>query len=404
MKSALDKLECLFCRKEFPLDIFLPFCPDCGEPLLVARTSARKSFHWNEKTALETFKDFLPLETINPDLTLGEGDTPLIELVRLREKFRLPLIYAKNESSNPTASFKDRGTAVAVQKAVSLGCKKIGTVSTGNMAGSTAAYAAKAGLKSVIFVKEDTTREKILAAGVYGPVIVKVKGDYGQLFRKSFDIGRANIIYFMNSVDPFRIEGYKLTSYEIFFQLNGGIPDYVIVPVSAGGHLIGLMRGFADLKGLGVAPKLPLFIGVQAKGCSPLPRAFSQRKTNFAIFPNPHTIAHAISNPNPPGGRLVLKMIRENGGRLIAVSDEEILRAQKDLAEDEGLFCDPASATTFAGIRQLDRARMFKADDRIVLILTGSGLKTLEDLAYTRIPYRTITLNQLEKKISNVIS
>jgi len=372
--------------------------------LLAAGTTARKSFHLDKKTALETFKDFLPLESINPDLSLGEGDTPLIQLVRLRKKFRLPLIYAKNESSNPTASFKDRGTALAVQKAVSLGIKKIGTVSTGNMAGSTAAYAAKAGLKSIIFVKEDTSRGKILAARVYGPVVVKVKGDYGQLFRKSFDIGRANGIYFMNSVDPFRIEGYKLTSYEIFFQLDAGIPDYIIVPVSAGGYLIGLMRGFADLKGLGVAPKLPLFIGVQAKGCSPLARAFARGQSRFVRFPNPQTVAHAISNPNPPGGRLVLNMIRENGGRIIAVSDEEILWAQKDLAEDEGLFCDPASATTFAGIRQLDRARMFKADDRIVLILTGSGLKTLEDMASPRVPCRTISINQLEKKVASVIS
>jgi len=399
----MEKLECVFCDKRYPVDVFNPFCPDCAEPLLVSGPKKKRIFHLDEKLAIRMFRDFLPLETTDPGLSLGEGDTPLLKLGRLMTKFNLPLVLAKNETVNPTASFKDRGSVVAVHKAISLGIKKIGTISTGNMAGSTAAYAAKARLKSVIFVKEDTTKEKILSAGIYGPVLVKVKGDYGQLFRKSFEIGRKYGIYFMNSVDPFRIEGYKVTGYEIFLQLDARALDYIFAPVSAGGHLIGLMRAYLDLKEDGFIQKMPVFVGVQAKGCSPLAHAFARRCTTFLRFPNPQTIAHAISNPNPPGGNIVLKMIRENKGMMLSVTEAEILKAQALLAEYEGLFCDPASATVLAGLLQLSKKSKLKMRDRIVLIITGSGLKTIEDLDAGKIDYHEASVESLEKKVANVL-
>lgn len=283
----MEKLECLFCLKKYPADVFSPFCPDCGEPLLVAQPEKRRTFHPGKRLAIELFRDFLSLPNIDPGLSLGEGDTPLLELAALADKFGLPRLFAKNESVNPTGSFKDRGTVVAVHKAVDLGLKKIGTISTGNMAGSTAAYAAKAGLKSFIFVKENTTREKILSAGIYGPSLIKVRGDYGALFRKSFEIGKKHGIYFMNSVDPYRIEGYKVTGFEIYFQLGAKAPEYIFVPVSAGGHLIGLMHAFLDLRQEGLIRKMPVFVGVQASGCAPLARAFARGKSAFSIFPNP---------------------------------------------------------------------------------------------------------------------
>jgi len=399
----MEKLECIFCKKKYPLDVFSLFCSDCGEPLLVSGLKKKRAFYFKEESAVRIFKDFLPLSKIEARCGLGEGDTPLTPLFRLRQKFNLPSLYAKNETVNPTASFKDRGSVVAVQKAISLGVKKIGTISTGNMAGSTAAYAAKAGLKSFIFVKEDTSKEKILSAAIYGPVLIKVKGDYGLLFRKSFEIGRKHGIYFMNSVDPFRIEGYKVTGFEIFFQLDARLPQYIFVPVSAGGHLIGLMRAFLDLRQESLIKELPTFVAVQARGCSPLARAFAREKTKFARFPNPYTIAHAISNPNPPGGNIVLKMIRENQGLIISVSDTEIMRAQKLLAEAEGIFCDPASATTLAGLLQFSKINKLKNHDKIVLIITGSGLKNLEDLRSAKIHYHNVSLKSLEKKMENVL-
>jgi threonine synthase len=342
------------------------------------------------------YLDFLPLTKFDRSLSLGEGGSPLQPLTRLIAKFSLPRVYAKNEALNPTGSFKDRGSVIAIHKAKSLGFTSVGTISTGNMAGSTAAYAAKAGFKSVIFVKEDTSKEKILAAGVYGATVVRVKGDYAGLFRKSFEIGRSRRVYFMNSVDPFRIEGYKVTSFEIFDQLGRKTPDAVFVPVSAGGHLIGLMRAFEDLDKAGFLRRNPKFIGVQAAGCSPIVRAFGAGRTRIARFPKPRTIAHAISNPDPPGGNLVLRFIAENHGSMIAVSDPEILSAQRLLAEYEGIFCDPASATTLAALLKMARSKAFSGRERIVLVITGSGLKTIEDLDVSKLDVREASLDDLE--------
>jgi threonine synthase len=401
----MDNLECLFCVKAFPLDVFRPFCPECGEPLLVHRMPGRpRAFHAEGRLAIEIFSDFLPLSKIDRGLSLGEGDTPLLELSRLRMKYDLPPVFAKNEAQNPTGSFKDRGTVVAVQKARELGYNRIGTISTGNMAGSTAAYAAKAEMKSVIFVKGDTPRDKLLAAGVYGTLLIKVKGAYGDLFRKSFEVGRAHEIYFMNSVDPFRIEGYKTAGFEIFLQNSGRAPDFIFVPVSAGGHLVGLMRAFQDLKAEKLISRMPVFVAVQASGCAPLARAFARGKETPASVPNPRTVAHAISNPTPPGGRLVLKLIQENRGMILGVSEAEIRKAHRLLAEHEGLFCDPASATALAGFLRLHRQRMFNPRSRSVLMITGSGLKAIEAVEPARINLHETTVDRLEKFVSSVIS
>jgi threonine synthase len=253
------------------------------------------------------------------------------------------------------------------------------------MAGSTAAYAAKAGLPCLVFVKQDTPQDKILAAAVYGATIIKVQGDYGGLFRKSFEIGRRRGIAFMNSVDPFRIEGYKVTSYEIFEQLGPAAfrakaPMMVFVPVSAAGHLIGLIRGFRDLRDLGLILRFPVMVGVQASGCAPISRAFRRGSDQVERFPNPHTIAHAISNPTPPGGELALRLLRESGGSMMDVSEAEIRRAHALMASREGIFCDPASATPLAAVLKLKRRRQIPRDAKAILIVTGSGLKAMEAL------------------------
>ncbi len=400
----MENLVCLFCDKRRPLEIYSPFCPDCGAPMLVAPTRSKGRVHGSAPTAAERFADFLPLKKYDPALSLGLGGTPLLSLDGLAATFGLPRLLAKNEMTNPTASFKDRGTVVAVQKVLELGLKRIGTISTGNMAGSTAAYAAKAGLPSLIFVKEDTPRDKIVAAAVYGAAIIKVRGDYGGLFRKSFEIGRRRGIAFLNSVDPFRIEGYKVTSYEIFEQLGPAAfraksPVMVFVPVSAGGHLMGLIRGFRDLLDLHLIPRLPILVGVQAAGCAPIARAFRRGAVQVKRFPNSHTIVHAISNPTPPGGNLALRLLREAGGFFAAASDAEILRAQALLAGREGLFCDPASAAPLAAVLKLKRQKRFPAGAAAVLVLTGSGLKSLEAVDEARLDIRESPLETLDAAI-----
>jgi len=244
----MEAFVCLFCRKSYPVDPFHPLCPACQEPLLFKGPAKDKKFHRNKNHPLEVMLDFLPLDYVNLDLSLGEGNTPLIRLKNVEKDHNLPSLFAKNETVNPTHSFKDRGTAVAIQKAVSLGIKKIGTVSTGNMAASTAAYGAKANIETLVLVKDDTPQEKLQSIGLHNALMVKVEGDYGELFRKSLSLAPQVGIYFMNSVDPFRLEGYKVTGFEIYFQLEQQAPDYIFVPVSAGGHLVGIIRAFQELK------------------------------------------------------------------------------------------------------------------------------------------------------------
>jgi len=399
----MENLECIFCQKKYPLDIFNPFCPECQEPLLCPSPSKKRKFFLEKASPLEKFLDFLPLSKIDPNLSLGEGNTPLLKLNRLRENFNFPPVFIKNETVNPIACFKDRGTAVAVQKAVSLGIKKIGTVSTGNMASSTAAYGAKAGLETFVLLKDDISTDKLLMTSMFSPVLVKVEGDYGELFYKSFSLGRKHNIYFMNSVDPFRIEGYKVTSFEIFLQLESRIPQYIFAPVSSGGHLIGLMLAFLDLKKEGFMQRLPTFVGVQAHGCSPIAQAYASGKSEVKRIKKGETIAHSISNPDPPGGNILLKLIQENNGIILDVSDKEILKAQEMLSEYEGIYCEPASATTLAGLLKLSGKEKLQANDKIVLVVTGSGLKAMDALEPSRINVREASLSGLEKTFSTII-
>jgi threonine synthase len=369
---------------------------------LVTDSREKRKFHFTNQHSLQIFSDFLPLSNIDTDLSLGEGNTPLIHLRNVEKKDKLPPLFAKNETVNPTHSFKDRGTAVAVQKALSFGFERIGTVSTGNMAASTAAYGAKAGLKTTILVKEETTNEKLIAAGIYNPVLIKVRGDYGELYRTSLLLGKENNIYFMNSVDPFRIEGYKATGFEIFLQLNQIIPDFIFVPVSSGGHLIGIMRAFQDLKQHGFTKKYPYFVGVQAEGCSPVASAYKRKKVNVQRIWKAKTIAQAISNPDPPAGNLLLRMIRDMGGAILSVPDEKILEAQRLLAELEGLFVQPASATTLAGLFAFKEQKHLKKDNTVVLILTGSGLKASSTLTLSKMSILHSSLSDLSKIIKSV--
>lgn len=399
----MEHLECLFCQKSYPVNPFKTFCTKCKEPLLFPISSSKKNIFFEKLNSLNKFLDFLPLEHIDPNLCLSQGGTPLIPINNLKKRFNLPPTFVKNETLNPTGSFKDRGTVVAVQKALDLGISKIGTVSTGNMASSTAAYGARAGLETFVLVKEDTPTEKIVSTLVHNPHLIKVEGNYGDLFFKSLDLGRKHQIYFMNSFDPFRIEGYKITGFEIYLEFEPHPPKYIVVPVSAGGHITGLMKAFIELQKQGLIQKCPTFIGVQAEGCSPIAQAFMSKKSKVECIKKSHTVAHAISNPDPPGGNLVLKLLNKYGGQMIAVNDEEILAAQKLLAESEGLFCQPASATTLAGLLKIKGQIAFSPGDQVVLVLTGSGLKALPSVDSIASTVHQTDLENLDTIISSMI-
>jgi len=363
-----------------------------------------KTIFWEKSNPLERFLDFLPLSDIQPSLCLSQLETPLIPLQRLKEKYSLPHVYVKNETANPTGSFKDRGTVVAVQNCLQAGTTKIGTVSTGNMAASTAAFGARAGLKTFVLVKEDTATEKILSTLIFNPALIRVSGDYGRLFYASLEAGKKLNIRFMNSVDPYRIEGYKVTGFEVFEQLRPHLPRLVIVPVSSGGHILGLMKAFVDLREQGLIESIPKFIGVQAEGCSPIAQAFNAGKEKVERIERANTIAHAISNPAPPAGNLLMKFLREFGGEMMTVDDGEILEAQNELAKYEGIFCQPASATTVAALLKMHRKASLNGDDRIVLIVTGTGLKSLPKEGPSSAKMYQTDVDHLEQMLSSLDS
>lgn len=400
----MEFYECVFCQSKFPIDLFNTFCQECREPLLYHIPHKKRNFHLENTHPLDIFKEFLPFLERNPSFRLGEVLTPLIETRHLTEKTDGPHIFVKNEIFNPTGSFKDRGSIVAVQKAISLGLNKIGTVSTGNMAASTAAYGARAGLETFILVKENIPPEKLISTSIYNPKLIRVEGNYGELFHKSFEMGRKFNISFMNSVDPLRIEGYKMIGFEIYCQLNQNPPQFIFAPVSSGGHLIGLMRAFNELKRQHMIDQCPTFVGVQSQAYSSVAQAFASGLPKVKKVKSGKTIAQAISNPNPPGGNILLKMTRENNGLIIDVSDEEILLAQKLLAEREGIFCQPASATTLAGFIKLKGKIRFNKNDHVVLVITGSGLKAIKALESRKINISETTLDKLEDSISSLVN
>ncbi len=354
-------LVCTKCGERYDLSSPIQRCPRCGEPLQLdfARGSVRKG-----RSVWSRFGDFYPDVHLNMDYSMGEGDTPLLFSRRISRKLGND-IYLKNESQNPTWSFKDRGTFVALNRAISLGFEKIGVVSTGNMAASVSAYGARAGLETYVLLHSDTSMDRMAQISVYGSKVILVEGDYGTLYYESIGIGTRDGIYFMNSDDPFRVEGYKSIAFEIGETVE---TDYVVIPTSSGGLLRGIMKGFEELRNSGIIDRIPVPVAVQAEGCAPICRAF-HNGTQVERFDEPRTIAHAISNPYPPSGNEVLRLLKRYGGTCISVSDEDIINAQMDLAH-EGIFVQPASATVLAAVTHL-KVR----GKKIVLVLTGSGLK-----------------------------
>lgn len=400
-----EKLVCTNCGESYDKETKNFRCDKCGEPIELEEVKEGKISDGNplDQTLLERYKDFYPSLSTENNYSLNEGFTSLVSVEDMAKEYGISGLFFKNETQNPTWSFKDRGTVTGVLRAINLGYKKIGTVSTGNMATSVAAYGARAGLDTYILVKKGIAEEKLKPIAIYGAKLIEVEGDYSKLYDESLAIGHENDIYFINSDVPYRVEGYKTMAFEICEQLGFEAPDYVIVPTSAGGDIRGIEKGFREFYKLGLIDKLPKMVAVQASGCSPIYNAFREGKLEISRVADPETIAHAIENPYPPSGNQVLRMLKKNGGLALGVDDGDILKSQKKLAS-LGLFVQPASATSLAAVEKLYKEKLLKESDNVVCVLTGSGLKYTAALDEHDLDVYTCKLEELNdfiKKVGN---
>jgi threonine synthase len=324
---------------------------------------------------LSAYRDLLPITDQTPALTLGEGDTPLVESPALARWIGVARVRCKLEGMNPTGSFKDRGMVVAVAKAVEEGAAILLCASTGNTAASAAAYAARAGLQAVVMVPAGgVAKSKLLQARVYGARVLEIETPFEGVLEVARAVSEAPTVALVNSVNPYRIAGQATAAYEICDAL-GGAPDVLALPVGNGGNVTAYWRGFTEYRKLGKVPKGPRMIGVQARGADPLVQG--------RPIAEPKTVASAIRIGRPATWAPAMEAARESGGVILSVDDAHILTAQRELAAREGIFCEPASAASVAGLRYAVTRGLIEADASCVVVLTGHGLKDPETAATT---------------------
>lgn len=343
---------------------------ECGEPLWYVLDLDGSSIRTEER-GLARYLDFLPVDELQ-GLGTGVGETPLFEADRLTVDADYDL-FLKDETVAPTGSFKDRGSAVGVAAALERGHDAVGTVSHGNMAMSMAATAASVGMECHVFVPEDIPEERLAYIGQYGPTVVTVEGDYGQLYDESVALETGRSIDFVNSDVPLRVAGQKTTGMEIVeaFDLDG--PDALVLPTSSGGHASAVWKGLRDLQAASLLEAFPRLYFVQAAACDPIATAFRDGADDVSPISKSETIAYSIANADPPSGNRALAAARATDGGVLSVSDEEILDAMDRLAKEAGICAEPAGATTLAGIDALSDRGEIGSGETVVGIITGTG-------------------------------
>ncbi len=384
----MRKLVSTLTGREYPFERLEEF-GDNGEALEVALAGIERARPRPGRHLWERFAEFLPFKAMDASASLGEGNTPLVEAgERLRSFTGLDRLLLKNETQNPTWSFKDRGSLTCIFLAQELGERTTATISTGNMGHSIAAYAARAGIRSVVFVPEFAPREKLMAMTMHGATVIRVHApDYAAMKKAVLGLANELKLRIVSGNGPIRVEGYKLTAFELFEQLQGEPPDYMAVPTSACGHVRGLFKGFRELLAAGLIRRLPRMIVVQAANNSPIVSAIKQGAKHAIPFAGFHTVAEAITTGNPMGGDEILAKAHAHGWLAEDATEVEILEAQRVFAQ-AGWFVEPATATVLCAVKKLRAAGRIGAGDSVVLMLTGAGLKDLDALKHQ--PFQVI--------------
>ena len=385
--SYLLDLHCSECGQTFSADIVQTYCHACNGPLL-ARYDLPRAAAELDRGAMSRrprgmwrWRELLPVREPGNEVSLGEGDSPLLPAPRLGARLGLAHLLIKDESFNPTGTFKARGMAAAVSRAKELGVRELVTLTAGNAGGALAAYAARAGLPAHVFMPQDAPWANAAEARVYGAEVTLVPGlisDAGKLAAAAsaahgwFDVSTFK--------EPYRVEGKKVMGYELAEHFGWELPEVVVYPTGGGTGLVGMWKAFDELAGLGwlERPQRPRMVSVQAEGCAPIVRAVAAGAPRAAFFENAATLAVGLRVPGPFADRLILRALRESGGTAVAVSDSEILEAQRQLATEEGVFAAPEGAATLAGLARLVQQGWVQPAERVVLFNTGSGLKYLE--------------------------
>jgi threonine synthase len=383
MNSTLTHLECAYCGQTYDADQLMNLCPACGKPLLArydmdrARQTFTRDSLIGRAPTLWRYAEMLPVRDPAYRFSLGEGYTPLLPLNRLGQKLGLTHLYAKDESLNPTASFKARGLVMAVSRAAELGVKAIAIPTAGNAGSAMAAYAARAGLPAYIYAPKDVPPIFIAEMKALGAQVTLIDGlitDCARYVQQGVKEGRWFDVSTLK--EPYRVEGKKTMGYELMEHFSGALPDVVIYPTGGGTGIIGMWKAFDEMEQLGwIGSERPRMISVQSSGCAPIVRAFEQEDEFAEPWQNAATIADGLRVPAAVGDFLILRAVRESGGIALAVSDEAVREALTEIGPAEGVFVAPEAAATYAALKQLLVDGLVQKDERIVLFFTGSGLK-----------------------------
>lgn len=373
-------MKCIGCGKEYSPEKIIYTCPVCGDLLSIeyhfskVRRNLEKKWK-NRPLSVWKYREILPVTYDEKIVSMGEGGTKLHNCKRLAKTLGLKKLHVKNEGENPTGSFKDRGMTVGVTKANELGMRYVTCASTGNTSASLAAYAAKAGIKCIVIIPSGKVAfGKLAQAIAHGSQVIQIRGNFDDALHIIRELCDTHPIYLLNSLNPYRLEGQKTIAFEVKDQL-GGVPDKVILPVGNAGNISAIWKGFNELEELDMTDTQPQMIGIQAEGAAPIAKAVKAGKEIVEPWANPETIATAIRIGAPVNWKKAVRAIKDSGGLAETVSDSEIIEAQKLLASQEGIFVEPASASSIAGLRKLVLAGKIDSDEKIVCITTGHGLK-----------------------------
>lgn len=380
-------LECSLCKRSHDAECIQGLCIECGKPLFArydldrAATALTKNSLQNRESSLWRYREVLPIGNANNIISFGEGWTPLLRAQRLASSLPMKTkLFIKDEGQNPTQSFKARGMTAAISRAKELGVTKVAVPSAGNAAGAMAAYAARAGMEAYIFMPSDTPRANVIECQQMGANVTLIDGlitDCGKIVaeRKEaegwFDVSTLK--------EPYRVEGKKTMGYELAEQLGWELPDVIIYPTGGGTGLIGMWKAFDEMEQMGlIGSKRPRMVSVQSETCAPIVRAFHNGDRFAEEFENASTVASGLRVPKAIGDFLIIDALRASGGTAVAVSDEDLISAVKEIGSAEGIFTAPEGAACLPALRKMMSEGMIEENETVVLFNTGSGVKYLE--------------------------